>query len=556
MAFDIPLKDIVTYMLAECQLAIFVLFIIWALCRGKLRTLLSTLILVSLISSILFAFVFEPDLGAMDAFIFQKPEELKSQWNRYIDICVISFSVILIWLVSKYQCVFALRNFLTILFIAIFSASVFYATPYIVDKEKRQLSTNNYSLEPPEAVKKMFTFSKNGQNIVVLMLDMFTGGNMKQILEMDPSLANELDGFTWYPETMSTGSMTLFGLPSILGGEKLAAYNLLDKNRTESLEETINKEWANIFNELHHKNYEVSVFEYNWLRTEIINKYLMAPVNLIQANVLWDQLPHIWAQKHRIPYDIESINYSKFFYSYGLFKISPLSKKNRIYRHGKWNKAIHRGWTNRAHSLRGIAQLDSFSQISQVIKSTKNQFKFITNETTHAPWSIGESCLPVDSSGEYELNSDGTYKEHIQTEYCAIKSITKWINWMKEQEVYDNSTIIIVSDHGRPDSEQIYKSWAGTPPVNVAFHAVLLVKPQKSNGKLLVNNALTMNYDVRALIQNSFYQNLKYVERKRCSVLAQSWIRNKHPESYFVGTEKICLRGSLFNPQQWQFEKL
>ena len=127
---------------------------------------------------------------------------------------------------------------------------------------------------------------------------------------------------------------------------------------------------------------------------------------------------------------------------------------------------------------------------------------------------------------------------------------------MKKNKVYNNSGIILVSDHGTPDSEQIYKSWQGKPPADVAFHALLLVKPPRSNGKLLVNNALTMNYDVLSVLQNNFQQNLQYIKRNRCSVFANSWVRSNHPKSHFEGTHKICVKGSLFNSQGWQFEKL
>lgn len=558
ITFSFPLDGVVASLIGGCQLVIFVIFLVWFICRGNLRTSLSFLILTVLISSILFAFVFEHDLGAMDAFVFQKPEALKSKWNKFIDVGVIAFAIFLVWCIAKFNLIKPLKNFVTLSLVAVLGFSIFCASPYITNKDHLVTQQQN-SNTPPEEVQKLFTFSKNGQNIVVLMLDMFTGGNMKQILAKDPNLSNELDGFIWYPDTMSSGSMTIFGLPGILGGEKLAAYNLLDKNRTETLEETINKEWANFLNYLGDKNYEVSVLEYTWLRRNIIEKYLNSSANLIQSNTMWGKLPLLWSKQHGIEYKSETIEPFKFFYTYGLFKVAPLSKQRKIYKNGKWRHAVHRAYTNQSHALRGLSQLDSLTSLSQVTESQKNQFKFIINELTHVPWSMDEQCLPINTVTENILSKEGTYPAHIQAEYCAIKSVSRWINWLKQNNVYDNTMIFVVSDHGNEDSEQIYTTWNGNPP-KVGFHALMLLKGFNQRGKLTIDQSPMANFDVQELI----LKNMGKVEglasnkmkRTRCTVLASSWMRSKHASNYFLGTEKICIQENLFEKEGWKISPI
>ena len=175
ITFSTPMDEVVSSLIGGCQLVIFVIFLLWFICRSGLRTSLSFLALTILISSILFAFVFEHDLGALDAFVFQKPEALKSKWNKFIDFGVIVFAILFVWCIAKFNLIRAFKNFATLSLITVLGISIFYASPYITNKDHLAAQQQN-SINPPEEVQKLFTFSKNGQNIVVLMLDMFTGG--------------------------------------------------------------------------------------------------------------------------------------------------------------------------------------------------------------------------------------------------------------------------------------------------------------------------------------------------------------------------------------------
>lgn len=220
----------------------------------------------------------------MDAFILQKPEALKNPLNKYFDIGVLIVCLILTVALIKWKLIKQTRLIVSLSIVAVLSLSVF--NVFSLTTETADLDAQISDDQMPDSTKEMFTFSKNGKNVVVLMLDMFTGGNMKQLLERDPNLAKELDGFTWYPDTMSSGSVTIFGLPGILGGEKVAAYNLIDKNRTESLETTINKSWASFLNSLIKKGFYPSIFDYNWLKKDLMNQYLEGPSNLCGENCL------------------------------------------------------------------------------------------------------------------------------------------------------------------------------------------------------------------------------------------------------------------------------
>ena len=556
IAFSVPMDEVLSSLIGGCQLIIFAVFLIWFICRGYLRTSLSFLILILLISSILLAFVFEQDLGAMDAFRFQNEEVLKGQRNKLIDVSVFSLSLIASIVIVKINLIKSTRNFLSLILVIVLSVSLFYASPYLLSDVKKVSDPSADDILPYE-VEEMFLFSKDKQNVIVLMLDAFTGGNMKQILLKDPDLHKSLDGFVWYPDTVSSGDMTLAGLPSILGGETLAAYNLARSSRNESLETTINKTWASFFNKLSSQNFNVSVHEYTWLDTKLISEYLDYPVNFIQSNTLWNKFPNLWNKNRQLVLNNKSVKNPRFFMWYGLFKISPLTLSETIYSNGKWRNSIKESYTLDV-TIDRWSQLDSFSQISKVTNSSSMQFKYLFSEVTHMPWGMNESCIP-DFKGGYRnkkfQNKDGTYDSHIQAELCSLYALIRWCDWMKKNGVYDNTMIVAVSDHGNDDSQQLHRLWDGKVE-NLNLHSLLLVKPFNSHGELEINkDALMTNFDVQQLIFNALNKksNQPWLNknRRRCSLVTNSWIRSKHSKNHFLTKELICINGPMLKKENW-----
>ena len=552
-AFSITISEVFASLLGTCQIIIFILFLIWYFTRGRLRTFISYLTVVCVLSSLVFAFLWRPDVGSMDAFVLQYHETLQNSLNIYFDIGILCAVTILVVLLIQLNFIKIFNALFSISIISVLSLSLL--TVMNLSSLNQGYSDAPTNVIPPET-KKLLTFSENGQNIVILMLDTFTGGHIKQLLEKDPNLSKSLDGFTWYSDTISSGKMTIFGLPGILGGEQVAAFNLIDKNRTHALEDTINKSWADFLNYLSSKNYENSIHDYTWLNPGILNKHLNSEANLIKSNTIWNMLPKYWAANNHFKIENHTIKSPRFFLLYGLFKTSPHSLQKSIYNNGKWHGAIKSNYAQ-SRVLNWWAQLDSLPQFSQAENTIKNQFKFIVNETTHQPWSIGPNCLPNNSNvqpNKKDQNHDGIYRSHLQAEHCAIQSVVRWIEWMKKNHVYDNSLIFVLSDHGHWDSEQIYTLWKGKTD-RVTFHSLLLVKPFDTHGPLSVNrHSLLTNYDVNLMIRHYLGESVEkpwtQKNRIRCSVTGDS-NRTKHPKNYFIGKTMYCIKGNLGNKNGW-----
>lgn len=269
-------------------------------------------------------------------------------------------------------------------------------------------------------------------------------------------------------------------------------------------------------------------------------------------------MPNYWAAHKGLEYKKNLIKTPKFFLVYGLYKVGAHSKQSQLYNNGKWRSTVSNNY-GQLRSLHWYSQLDSFSKLSSVDSKLQNQFKFIINEITHTPWNLNQNCLPMTETIKNQQNNDGTNTSHLQTEYCAIKGVIKWLNWMKQSNVYKNTLVVIVSDHGHKDSSQIFEMWDGKPQYT-RMHSLLLVKPFNATGMLQLSNTPMMNYDVPTLIFCGIGEQIinpwNIQKRIRRSVIHKSPMRSKQAKNYLLAQKEIKIQGKMFTRENWHTERL
>ena len=60
--------------------------------------------------------------------------------------------------------------------------------------------------------------TRTGENVIVIMMDRMIGAYVPYIFNENPEVAEQFDGFTYYPNTMSYGAHTNFAAPALYGG--------------------------------------------------------------------------------------------------------------------------------------------------------------------------------------------------------------------------------------------------------------------------------------------------------------------------------------------------
>jgi YidC/Oxa1 family membrane protein insertase len=390
------------------------------------------------------------------------------------------------------------------------------------------------------------------------MLDMFTGSHVERILEMSPELRRDLDGFIWYPDTLSPGSATVLSMGAILGGEDYTPPNINAWKPDSRIREV-------------HRGYAVlpAIFEPRGYSVALAGVYDLSPplfremcpaapqTLLVDFSIRNAYITH-WREKLGLPLSApEESQPALFLASTGLFRAAPWLVRPRIYNRGSWlqtNPVLYRNYSQGSYAL-----LDSLPEVANA-RHTGHTLKYITSMLTHAPWQMDETtCMPLTSRNRYPVEDDGLVREHFATERCALLALGRFFGWMKREGVYDNTQIILVSDHGADDSPVFAgREWAALKS-SVKYwsqDALLLVKQRGARGELQVDGRPMSSADVAPLICVADGPcPLQYAdplgERTSPRVRIHSAGTPRQPDDRFITTD-FLITGKGSDPRNWE----
>ncbi len=338
----------------------------------------------------------------------------------------------------------------------------------------------------------IFQLSRTDQNVVVVFLDRAISGYIPFIFEERPELATAFDGFTYYPNTISFGQTTNFGAPALYGGYEytpLAMNSRPDKSLKEKHNEALLL-LPTLFSEAGYDSVVVDApyaGNYSWYADYS----------------LYDALPNTHAYALSGSYtDFVNKRYglsgvtdrSRSFIGYELFMAVPLCLRTTVYDEGAYLS------TNRTGAP-SVALMDEYSvllELPQLSEATDGPGSFVqlANAAPHEPDLLQLPdylpAEPVDNVGledpsRFTLGDKSVRMDtrerlsHYHTDAGALLRMAEWFDWMREQGVYDNTRIIIVSDHGR-DLKQ-FEGWRIDDCLDVQqVNPLLMVKDFDAHG--------------------------------------------------------------------------
>lgn len=315
-----------------------------------------------------------------------------------------------------------------------------------------------------------FQLSKTGKNVIVLMLDRSVGNLVPYIMNENPELKEQFAGFKYYENTISFGAFTNFGSPALMGGYE---YTPVEMNKRES-ESLVSKQ-----------NEALKVMPVNFLN----NDYKVTVCDPVYANYQWipdlsiyDDYPEIQTYITKGKFgDVENkktliVNNKRNFFCFSVMKSMPLYLQSIIYNGGEYNQvsnSIETQVTDGMSKAKGsnttfeecYQVLTHMSDMTNITEETKNTFLLMTNDTTHEPTLLQEpSYTPASEidNTEYDashtdrftvdgktLNVDSDWQmTHYHINMAAFLQLGKWFDYLRENDVYDNTKIILVADHG------------------------------------------------------------------------------------------------------------
>ncbi len=369
-----------------------------------------------------------------------------------------------------------------------------------------------------------WSLSTEGENVLLIMVDRGIGSMVPYVMDEFPELREQLDGFTYYENSYSYGGHTIFGAPALFGGYEYTPYEL--ENRSDEL--MVDK---------HDESLLVMplIFGNNGYDVTVINPPF-AGYSWIPDLSIYDDAPNTTAYYTGIAYNDsyaqsgeaneELLN--RNFFCYSIFRCCPEVLKTMVYDDGHYNicevselvDMYSYSITDREHAtgfypeyMNAYNFVQEWNNETIITNDSTNNFVMLTTDIAHDVQLLQEPEyepeLVIDNSqfdsirGESIIYNDRimhyhTYDQrvHYQATVRALLELGEYFDFLREQGVYDNTRIILVSDHGLDAGHfDEYLIDVGDSEVDLeCYNALLMVKDFGSSG-FTVNSDFITNAD-------------------------------------------------------------
>lgn len=442
------------------------------------------------------------------------------------------------------------------------------------------------------------SLSKEGENVVVIMLDRAMGQFVPYIFNEKPELLEQFDGFTYYSNTVSFGGYTNFGTPALFGGYEYTPVEI-NKRDTESLMSKQN-EALSVMPVLFSENgYNVTVFDppyanYQW----------------IPELSIYDAYPEIDAYITIGAYDgvldKESIiqNNNRNFFCFSFMKTLPVCMQALVYDNGRYHQVadlsksstsvqstdgVSKAEGMEARFIKNYNVLINLPNITEITDGNEKNFLLMSNKTTHEPMLLQTpDYVPasvVDNSAYDAMHADrftlnGKTMDMSETDQmisyhanmAAMLQLGKWFDWLRENGVYDNTKIVLVSDHGR----QLFsfkefdrrKAWSASDDLSTLelYYPLLMVKDFGAQG-FTVDDTFMTNADVPTLAVEDVIDdpvnpftgqritNSEKTAHDQFVIISNKWNTSENNGNTFLPSYWASVSEDMRDTENWKFYK-
>lgn len=316
----------------------------------------------------------------------------------------------------------------------------------------------------------LYTAAEN-TNVYVFVLDTFDVDYWNQIIDEEPDFAEPMEGFIFYPDTVSQFSRTYPSIPYMLS-EQLYFYEIpqqeYNKNAVPS---------CKMWNELLDNNYNLYFYEES-------PEYIGDEIRYKAQNYV--------AEGKEISKNISLSGTLQSMMKISGYRIMPyFIKTNYLYTSEMVNSAII---TEIRYDRPVLNPLDGIVyqefQNGLEISNETNAFKFIHLNGAHAPYYMDKDCKIVDSENTSLI------------EQCkgSMKLVYRYLSELKRLGLYEKSLIIITADHGENYVTKMLEQ--NTNPI-------LFIKPVNNSGEnMIISDVYASQNDILPTIASQL--NLEY----------------------------------------------
>jgi hypothetical protein len=337
------------------------------------------------------------------------------------------------------------------------------------------------------------------------MLDGAISSYFPLFLREKPESLKSFDGFVYYPNTIALYHRTLFGTPPLFGGYEYTTYNMNKRNNVKMKDKHNEAIFLlpTIFNEhkfdvnvsnLPYVNYgqplEQDFYSKRRIRTETIigrysNKYIHEELGLDEYSdpIQFDKLLR------------------RNIIMLAILETSIFTFRDIIYQNGKY-------WSTVDYTVNsGVPKsvIDNYTALYYLpkiteINDTGNTFTIMINDLTHDTAYLQYPDYTIEESiteHGYNFFGNDSFK-YYHTNSASYILLAKWFAYLRSEGVWDNTRIIIVSDHGdggitHPDFSSFQNNHV------LPYNSVLFLKDFDNNDAFKIRNDFMTSADVPLL---------------------------------------------------------
>ena len=346
----------------------------------------------------------------------------------------------------------------------------------------------------------LFTYSTK-RNFIIFVVDATDSEEFKKIMQDErPEYKTILKDFTYFPDTVCTYPFTMYSIPFILTG-------IWNENQEEFIPfETKAMDDSKLFKTLENLSYDMGIYE-----TDIVYD---------SENIY--RFSNIRKDRYRLDNIFE---FARTNGRYVWFLYAPFQLKRVFSTQGMisvlQNRAIGENESSFSY-VNGVFYNDLKS--NQFTTSDKNCFRFIHIDGAHVPFHYDENVndIPV---------SEANYNLAVK---CTMTIVRDYLEKLKETGVYENSSIIIMSDHGYVDDDKTDRILGRENPL-------LLIKGfNETHDSMTISNQ-PISYDdlqdaYQRLLDGKYAQEIfdvKENEKRRRRFLAYDFTNSNHLYEYY-----------------------
>jgi hypothetical protein len=482
--------------------------------------------------------------------------------EKIINILVLMFAAvatILLLLIKKKKILLALQSILVISLLCFGTTNIFKIGNAFIKINSVGGGGITSTSDNFGDLKKYYTFSKNGKNIILIMLDYGISGYVPYIFDEKPELLNSFNGFTYYPNTTSFGAHTIHGFPGIFGGYYYTPLEI-HKRHKESWYKEYTRALQVLPVILAESNYNVTILNQFWPDYSYFDKFN----NISAYNTRFEFLSNYCYQFKN---DFVFKDYNKILTNtllrFSLLKVSPYILHGIIYNEGKYllfDDFISSSYSK--YTIDSYALLHYLPNITTISLENDNNFTVLVSDIVcHAAFMDTSDYKPANNI-QFRGNSLFSEDSHYHTMISSFSLLAKWFDYLKENGVYDNTRIILVSDHGMRVTNP-FKDKNNLPNDRelLEFNSLLMVKDFNAEFELKTDNTFMTNADVPHIAANGIVYPLinpftgkeMPIEKSNGVTITNNdfWEPDSFNQTTIKPDEWLFVKNNVFEPSNW-----